>query len=985
MHKSFHTTIPSDKKQLSFRPSIEIVLRFFSKMRMGITSKSVGKSRRKKPVLQSTDEHEKATLKQVGGAISSNLIDAIYSEVVAEVSTLQAEQYAEALLEYEDATGDANFTSEESSSDHDFPAPNIKSYLFGSVESREDILTILSETSEQFSTVNKSAALWKVQANAAKFERSLDEKYGVFRPFITEHPEIEVFIRNTQRKYSRGEYSPFRKGDAPVDKKTSIIILFIMHRNGVKIENLILAATFFLVGLQPWALVMLVIFGRQLLEGRRKKKINGWLGDDVKTVKAYYADAKNDKEKHDILRQPVGSPCPNDAFKNEESEGEDTNTYDTLLVGSGPSTLYTAALLSRTGRTVLVVSPEEDASGCRGVSQSSESSTTLQKRYEGVPFDIDSSNVSHTSRQQRILAPALCTESDAQGGVRFSQIGTVADGFTSDILSIPGMGVDNRTDSHPFLLRAGGASNIAEDTATFLGDGWPDDDGIGNSTSAAYLAASSGFNATASEYYISKLLPDSVNGMKKKCSYQEASVRYASAFLDQALPLNAHVRSLMAGIGMKGENLPPSKASMGAHVTNTSAQVSSEGFTYPIGGPRSMCHAFAAVIEQNGGKILTGVKVKEFLFHEDEAMKDKEVKPKKSDGGADPSKPRCHGIKLPDDRVISVGKDEDSCVISMLGFIETFIFYMPDDIRTKYGIPAGLPVLNERRPLLSFMVGLNGNSDELSITGADWYRLPNASIAQDSIDPTTEQITQGLIGMNCIIDGNEEPNGDEDPVEAGESSAEKRDKRTKVTDAPRKKSRRFKFDTGVSWMKVSFPSAKDPSWKERHEGISTCVITIEADDDFVHMFDSKPKIYSNKKYGAGEASRLVEKVTKDLLNNFPQLEDKIDYISLNGPIRKGLSHTPLKYAAKGIRPQTPYPGLIMGGSDLTVGDSFSGAIVGGWMAANAVLQYSFVDHLYLEKNITNDLNIFLKSPKKSSEEDLAVPWISEDPSSLKEE
>ena len=30
-----------------------------------------------------------------------------------------------------------------------------------------------------------------------------------------------------------------------------------------------------------------------------------------------------------------------------------------------------------------------------------------------------------------MLAPALCTETDAQGGIRFSQIGTAADGFTS--------------------------------------------------------------------------------------------------------------------------------------------------------------------------------------------------------------------------------------------------------------------------------------------------------------------------------------------------------------------------------------------------------------------------------------------------------------------------------------------------------------------------------------------------------------------------
>jgi hypothetical protein len=68
----------------------------------------------------------------------------------------------------------------------------------------------------------------------------------------------------------------------------------------------------------------------------------------------------------------------------------------------------------------------------------------------------------------------------------------------------------------------------------------------------------------------------------------------------------------------------------------------------------------------------------------------------------------------------------------------------------------------------------------------------------------------------------------------------------------------------------------------------------------------------------------------------------------------------------------------MGGSDLTIADSFSGAMVGGWMAANAVLKYSFIDHLYLEKNITNDLQQFLKSPRNAGEEDIAVPFKMEE-------
>lgn len=69
----------------------------------------------------------------------------------------------------------------------------------------------------------------------------------------------------------------------------------------------------------------------------------------------------------------------------------------------------------------------------------------------------------------------------------------------------------------------------------------------------------------------------------------------------------------------------------------------------------------------------------------------------------------------------------------------------------------------------------------------------------------------------------------------------------------------------------------------------------------------------------------------------------------------------------------------MGGADVTVGDSFSGSVAGAWLAANAVLDYSYIDQLYLRKNITSDLRQFLDEPSMAVErngeiiEDVAVP------------
>merc|ERR1712071_131912 len=176
-----------------------------------------------------------------------------------------------------------------------------------------------------------------------------------------------------------------------------------------------------------------------------------------------------------------------------------------------------------------------------------------------------------------------------------------------------------------------------------------------------------------------------------------------------------------------------------------------------------------------------------------------------------------------------------------------------------------------------------------------------------------------------------------------------------------------KFTSGSSWMRISFPSTKDPSWHERYGDVSTCVVTIEADDDFVRMFDTKPRIYSAPRSNEDAAKRLVERIMKDVRQEFPQLEKNILKLGLRGPIRMGLSHTPERYAAKGIRPITNYPNLFIAGSDLTV-DTFSGTIVGSWLTTNAVLGYNYLDLSMLGKTTSSDLRQFLEEPSGDGEE-----------------
>lgn len=978
------------------------------RMGMGVPKKKTRSERKEvKPVFYSEEKGSSSSQDRSPhwevGKMNCNLVGTVYGPILERLAEEGSEKYAHDLLEYTEALKQ----KPDNETVVNPPSPS----LFATKMNLEDFKLVLEETTQHFtsSTVNnsskkksrkKSSATstggdgldgtngWKVHANAAKFERLLDEKYGPFRPLMDRMPQLELFIRNTQRKMAKASFSPFRE-TRPLPIHTSMVLLFMMQRNKVRWEVLVLASIFFLTGLHPWALVTLVAGGRFLFNKRKRKNV-AHMPTKIKLCDPYYATSNDStvdveyerKKKYELLKQPVGTPLPADLFK----DAKDSAEYDVLIIGSGVTALYTAALLSRSGRQVLVLSSNEDASDCRTLQKSP------TKLLQELPFDVDNNNVSYVDKMQRLLAPALCTKSDCQGGVRFATIGSENDAFAHDIFSIPGMGTTTSSnsdlkDTDPFLVHAGSPLHLANDAAISLSDGWPqNEDDTANSTTLAYLSVCQTLAADSMEFYTSKLFPESVNQARSKNQYAEAGQRTASVFLDQCLSLNPHVRSLMAGLGMSRECLAPSRTSMAAAITNILSITSPQGQAYPIGGPRALCHALTAVIESNGGHVYTNSNPTELLFRSADT-KDDQPKSKESDGDSGDA-PRCIGVKLSDGRSILVSSDneeeEDGVVICTDGFLPTFIQRLPDDLRMKHGVPKGLPALNERRPLIHMLLALDGTKEDLSLTGADWYRLPNASLALDEIDPTTKHITCGIIGAETLTnddlqntttttstsnDENAETNDDLDAVNMATDHNK--------SNHNKKKDTRNYFTTGSSWMKVSFPSAKDPSWNDRFSSVSTCVVTVEADNDTCREFSTKPRIFSILE-NRDAKMRLMDRISKDLLDNFPQLTGKIQHSELHGPFRAGLSHTPERYAAKGVRPLSPYPGLYMGGTDLTMGSSFSGAIVAGWLVSNAVIGYSFLDQMFLDKDIITDLIQNMETPSTTTnnneEQHLAVPF-----------
>ena len=578
---------------------------------------------------------------------------------------------------------------------------------------------------------------------------------------------------------------------------------------------------------------------------------------NIPSVAPYYRDGN----KEEYMSKPVGTALA-------DGEMIDTSEYDTIMIGCTASTLYPAALLSRAGRKVLVLSSATDASGCltfQGVKDDN---------LKNIPFDVQSSNIARISRQQELMAPALSTNTDCQGGIRFAKIGSESDGHAFEIISIPGVGTEGRDQEAPFILKAmGGLASFMDDTATYLGDNWPGTSaGSGDSISGQYVEACANINTSASLFYLSKVLSESVNKLRADSDYKSAALRNCAGTLNRCFQHNAHLRSLFAGIGMKAENITPAQTSMAAHVSNVCGCISEEGMHYPVGGPRALAHALTSVIEQSGGRVVTGAPAVELIF--DESIKIS-VPKSESDSEKDPQAPCCVGVQLASGQEVRFSPDRYSgknipVVISNEGFIHTFIRLLPDDIRTTYKVPRGIPALAERRPVVHFIFALEGSASDLNITGVDYYRLPGAAIATDEIDPVTGEVKCGEMGW-FFQDAGEV--ADEQAVLEKTDTAET----SKSSEMRPKKTRPYKFETGRSWIRVSFPSAKDPSFEQCHGKLTTCVVTIEADDELVTPYDTKPKIFVIKKSTAsssGELQRLSERVKKDLFEIYPQVEGK---------------------------------------------------------------------------------------------------------------
>jgi all-trans-retinol 13,14-reductase len=145
---------------------------------------------------------------------------------------------------------------------------------------------------------------------------------------------------------------------------------------------------------------------------------------------------------------------------------------------------------------------------------------------------------------------------------------------------------------------------------------------------------------------------------------------------------------------------------------------------------------------------------------------------------------------------------------------------------------------------------------------------------------------------------------------------------------------------------ISFPTAKDPDWENRHPNHSTIEIITLAPYEWFKQWENKRWMKRGEDYHA-----LKEKISQRLLQKLyeyePSLKGKVDYYELSTPLSTrhfvnyqygeiyGIDHSPQRFALDFLKPQTPIENLYLTGQD-TVTCGVGGALASGMFTASVI-------------------------------------------------
>jgi all-trans-retinol 13,14-reductase len=167
-------------------------------------------------------------------------------------------------------------------------------------------------------------------------------------------------------------------------------------------------------------------------------------------------------------------------------------------------------------------------------------------------------------------------------------------------------------------------------------------------------------------------------------------------------------------------------------------------------------------------------------------------------------------------------------------------------------------------------------------------------------------------------------------------------------------------DTPLPLAYISFPSAKDPDFANRHPGKATVeVVSIAPYERFQPWEDTK-WMKRGEDYEAIKdelSARLIEVLEREV----PQIAGKIAYSELSTPLSTrhfgaydkgeiyGLEHTPARFRERSLRPKTGLKGFYLTGQDVCTA-GVAGALFGAVLCASSILGRNLLGEISRNKS-----------------------------------
>jgi all-trans-retinol 13,14-reductase len=151
---------------------------------------------------------------------------------------------------------------------------------------------------------------------------------------------------------------------------------------------------------------------------------------------------------------------------------------------------------------------------------------------------------------------------------------------------------------------------------------------------------------------------------------------------------------------------------------------------------------------------------------------------------------------------------------------------------------------------------------------------------------------------------------------------------------------------------ISFPSAKDPDFEQRHPGRATIEVVTPMPYQYFEQWQDTRWKRRGEDYDAFK-EQLTQRLKAELERVVPAVAGKIDHAELSTPVTTrhfmnyqrgeayGLAATPKRFALGCLSAQTPIPGLYLAGQDVT-SLGVTGALFGGGVSASAILGRNLV-------------------------------------------